>query len=78
MNLGQFRAVRDISVAPINASDQAQIIRMMDDEDGVLIVRKRKFGGAGGTGSALATAKKNKPDLTPLLDNENEDEEKDK
>lgn len=48
----------------------------MDDEDGVLIVRKRKFGGAGGTGSALSSAKKNKPDLAPLLDNE--DEEKDK
>lgn len=34
-NCGKFRAVRDISVAPIDSSDQIQIIRMMDDEDGV-------------------------------------------
>ncbi|XP_066155139.1 solute carrier family 53 member 1 [Euwallacea fornicatus] len=34
-NCGKFRAVRDISVAPIDSSDQTQIIRMMDDEDGV-------------------------------------------
>ncbi|RWS07783.1 xenotropic and polytropic retrovirus receptor 1-like protein, partial [Dinothrombium tinctorium] len=30
-----FRAVRDISVAPIDANDQAKIIKMMDDIDGV-------------------------------------------
>jgi len=40
-NCGKFRAVRDISVAPIDASDQAQIIRMMDEEDGVSAVRKK-------------------------------------
>ena len=40
--IGKFRAVRDISVAPIDASDQAQIIRMMDEEDGVIAVRKAK------------------------------------
>lgn len=34
-NCGKFRAVRDISVAPIDSSDQIQIMRMMDDEDGV-------------------------------------------
>ncbi|XP_030762781.1 xenotropic and polytropic retrovirus receptor 1 [Sitophilus oryzae] len=35
-NCGKFRAVRDISVAPIDSSDQIQILRMMDDEDGVV------------------------------------------
>ncbi|XP_022910053.1 solute carrier family 53 member 1-like isoform X2 [Onthophagus taurus] len=40
-NCGRFRAVRDISVAPIDQSDQTQIIRMMDDEDGV-VNRKAK------------------------------------
>nr|XP_018901028.1 PREDICTED: xenotropic and polytropic retrovirus receptor 1-like [Bemisia tabaci] len=34
-NCGKFRAVRDISVAPMDSSDQSQIIRMMDDVDGV-------------------------------------------
>ncbi|KAG1675108.1 Xenotropic and polytropic retrovirus receptor 1 [Nymphon striatum] len=34
-NCGNFRAVRDISVAPIDASDQAVILNMMDEEDGV-------------------------------------------
>ena len=32
-NCGKFRAVRDISVAPLDASDQQQIINMMDDPD---------------------------------------------
>jgi len=41
-NCGKFRAVRDISVAPIDASDQAQIIKMMDEEDGSALVRKHK------------------------------------
>ena len=36
-NCGKFRAVRDISVAPMDASDQAAIIKMMDEEDGVRI-----------------------------------------
>lgn len=40
--LGQFRAVRDISVAPIDNSDQAEIICMMDELDGIIKVRKRK------------------------------------
>lgn len=41
-NCGKFRAVRDISVAPIDSSDQIQIIRMMDEEDGVINRGKRK------------------------------------
>ncbi|XP_038219515.1 xenotropic and polytropic retrovirus receptor 1 [Zerene cesonia] len=34
-NCGKFRAVRDISVAPLDSSDQALILRMMDLPDGV-------------------------------------------
>ncbi|XP_024084692.1 xenotropic and polytropic retrovirus receptor 1 isoform X2 [Cimex lectularius] len=34
-NCGKFRAVRDISVAPLDASDHTQILKMMDDDDGV-------------------------------------------
>ena len=34
-NCGQFRAVRDISIAPIDANDQAILEEMMDSEDGV-------------------------------------------
>lgn len=34
-NCGKFRAVRDISIAPIDSSDQTIILRMMDDYDGV-------------------------------------------
>ncbi|KAJ8299891.1 hypothetical protein KUTeg_021410 [Tegillarca granosa] len=33
-NCGQFRAVRDISIAPIDSNDQSQLEDMMDDEDG--------------------------------------------
>ncbi|XP_015515100.1 solute carrier family 53 member 1 [Neodiprion pinetum] len=44
-NCGKFRAVRDISVAPIESSDQTQIIRMMDEENGVINRGKRKGGG---------------------------------
>lgn len=42
-NCGNFRAVRDISVAPIESSDQENILRMMDSDDGV--VHRRKKGG---------------------------------
>lgn len=35
-NCGEFRAVRDISIAPIDSSDQALILRMMDDDEGVV------------------------------------------
>lgn len=31
-NCGQFRAVRDISIAPIDSSDQTTILKMMDDD----------------------------------------------
>lgn len=41
-NCGKFRAVRDISVAPIDSSDHTQIIRMMDEDDGVVNRRKKK------------------------------------
>lgn len=44
-NCGKFRAVRDISIAPIESSDQTQILRMMDEENGVLNRGKRKVGG---------------------------------
>lgn len=44
-NCGKFRAVRDISIAPIESSDQTQILRMMDEEDGVVNRGKRKAGG---------------------------------
>ena len=42
-NCGKFRAVRDISVAPIDCSDQMLIIRMMDEDSGVMNRRKRKL-----------------------------------
>lgn len=35
-NCGKFRAVRDISIAPIDSSDQTTILRMMDEPDGVI------------------------------------------
>lgn len=59
-NCGKFRAVRDISVAPIDQSDQTQIIRMMDEDDGVVNRRKRK-----------STIKK-REDKRPLLASEND------
>nr|XP_057917961.1 xenotropic and polytropic retrovirus receptor 1 homolog isoform X2 [Doryrhamphus excisus] len=34
-NCGEFRAVRDISVAPLNADDQTLLEQMMDQEEGV-------------------------------------------
>lgn len=41
-NCGKFRAVRDISVAPIDSSDQTLIIKMMDEEEGVINRKKKK------------------------------------
>lgn len=35
-NCGQFRAVRDISISPIQVTDLAVIEKMMDDEDGII------------------------------------------
>ncbi|CAH1155708.1 unnamed protein product [Phaedon cochleariae] len=55
-NCGKFRAVRDISVAPIDSSDQTQILRMMDEEDGVI---NREMG--------KRKSNKKKDDKKPLL-----------
>ncbi|XP_058806050.1 xenotropic and polytropic retrovirus receptor 1 homolog [Phymastichus coffea] len=44
-NCGKFRAVRDISIAPIESSHQVQILRMMDEENGVTNRGKRKGAG---------------------------------
>ncbi|XP_071444302.1 solute carrier family 53 member 1-like [Hetaerina americana] len=52
-NCGKFRAVRDISVAPINSSDQKLIVNMMDDDNGVTNRRAKKI--------------KKKEDKIPLL-----------
>ncbi|XP_024084092.1 xenotropic and polytropic retrovirus receptor 1 homolog isoform X2 [Cimex lectularius] len=41
-NCGKFRAVRDISVAPMDTSDQAVILRMMDSAEGVFNRHKKK------------------------------------
>lgn len=43
-NCGKFRAVRDISVTPLDWSDPNIIIKMMDDEDSVVNRKKRKPG----------------------------------
>ena len=43
-NCGKFRAVRDISVAPIDASDQAQIIKLMDDPNPKDLFRYNQLG----------------------------------
>jgi len=42
-NCGKFRAVRDISVAPLDASDQQQIIKIMDEPDPTALFRKKKI-----------------------------------
>ena len=34
-NCGQFRAVRDISIAPIDSNDQQMLEKLMDEPDGV-------------------------------------------
>ncbi|XP_067391318.1 solute carrier family 53 member 1 [Emydura macquarii macquarii] len=41
-NCGEFRAVRDISVAPMNADDQTLLEQMMDQDDGVRNRQKNK------------------------------------
>ncbi|KAK3087846.1 hypothetical protein FSP39_011436 [Pinctada imbricata] len=41
-NCGQFRAVRDISIAPIESNDQNQLEEMMDEEDGAYERRSEK------------------------------------
>ena len=42
-NCGKFRAVRDISVAPLDASDQQEIIKLMDETDPTVLFRKKKL-----------------------------------
>lgn len=56
-NCGKFRAVRDISVAPIDSSDQKIILKMMDEPEGVVHRRKDK----------RKAAKSNKKQETKLL-----------
>lgn len=41
-NCGQFRAVRDISIAPLDSSDLSQLLEMMDEEDGAFKHRSDK------------------------------------
>lgn len=40
-NCGQFRAVRDISVVPMDTNDQAYLEQMMDDMDGMPLATTR-------------------------------------
>ena len=40
-NCGQFRAVRDISVVPMETNDQAFLEQMMDDMDGLALTKRR-------------------------------------
>ncbi|KAK9499260.1 hypothetical protein O3M35_002329 [Rhynocoris fuscipes] len=61
-NCGKFRAVRDISVTPLDSSDHTQILRMMDDDDGVLNRDLKKKNS------------KRKDDRRPLLDNSSDNE----
>ncbi|XP_014671262.1 PREDICTED: xenotropic and polytropic retrovirus receptor 1 homolog, partial [Priapulus caudatus] len=42
-NCGQFRAVRDISVAPLSTNDLYMILHMMDEPDGVVHRRKNRL-----------------------------------
>ncbi|XP_060078011.1 solute carrier family 53 member 1-like isoform X1 [Ylistrum balloti] len=41
-NCGQFRAVRDISIAPIDSNDQTQLEDMMDQDDGAYTCRSER------------------------------------
>jgi hypothetical protein len=64
-NCGEFRAVRDISIAPINAGDQARIIKMMDEPDGVINRKaKRRKGPAA---SRVTAARQNRFSSIPAL-----------
>jgi hypothetical protein len=67
-NCGKFRAVRDISVAPMDSSDQTQIIRMMDELDGVINRHKKKHNAAG------IQKKKGGGDLLAVENNESTDD----
>jgi hypothetical protein len=65
-NCGKFRAVRDISVAPLDASDQTQIIKMMDEPDGVTNRRIKKKG--------TKSSKKHAADQRILLEGDTTDD----
>ncbi|KAK6629510.1 hypothetical protein RUM43_003327 [Polyplax serrata] len=41
-NCGKFRAVRDISVAPLNTSDDVDLLKMMDEDEWVTNRKKKK------------------------------------
>lgn len=58
-NCGKFRAVRDISVAPMDASDQATILKMMDEEDAVVNRRVRKKASSSNKSSASTVIHRN-------------------
>lgn len=40
-NCGQFRAVRDISVVPMESNDQAYLEQVMDDMEGLALTKRR-------------------------------------
>ena len=69
-NCGKFRAVRDISVAPLDASDQQQIIKMMDEPDPTSLFRKKKI--------LKSHSVVIDPLMIPLLNDESSKEERDK
>lgn len=69
-NCGQFRAVRDISIAPIDADDQAQLENMMDEDDGVTN-RNR------GDNRRLITNRSSKKETKILVDKDDDDDEED-
>lgn len=55
-NCGRFRAVRDISVAPIDSSDQTHILRLMDESltpHDLNRNRRNKVTGGGGIGKKI-------------------------
>lgn len=54
-NCGEFRAVRDISVAPLREDDLSTLVKMMDEENGVEEYRRRIREESGGTKSLGST-----------------------
>ncbi|XP_037514389.1 xenotropic and polytropic retrovirus receptor 1-like isoform X2 [Rhipicephalus sanguineus] len=62
-NCGKFRAVRDISVAPIDAGNQALLVRMMDEPCGVV-----NRGGRRDLRKRTNKHKKSSPETKILLD----------
>lgn len=64
-NCGQFRAVRDISIAPLDASDLSQLIEMMDEDDGAFIHRSEKRRLIGNKGKKEKHIEDHVPDKIP-------------